>query len=102
MSTGMPPRAFYRVFDARRPGGLHPAAPVRQQENRTTPAPGASSQLDATRVEQFLALQRDLLLGTGDPATLPDRLVQSVALFLGVRGAAVSSVEDGRYRVLGA
>ena len=53
-------------------------------------------------MEQFLALQRDLLLGTGDPATLPDRLAQSVALFLGVRGAAVSSFEDGRYRVLGA
>jgi signal transduction histidine kinase len=65
------------------------------------PATGTSSALDATRVEQFLALQRDLLLGSGDPATLPDRLAQSVALFLGVRGAAVSSFEDGGYRVLG-
>jgi signal transduction histidine kinase len=71
---------------------------VRQQENR--PADAAAA-LDAIRVEQFLDLQSALLLPSGDPETLPDRLVQGVATFLGVAGAAVGVVQDGVYRVLG-
>jgi signal transduction histidine kinase len=75
---------------------------VRQQENRV--AEGAATShpvpLDAIRVEQFLDLQSALLLPTGDPETLPDRLVQGVATFLGVAGAAVGHVQDGLYRIL--
>ncbi len=69
---------------------------MRQQENRV--AEGAS--FDAVRVEQFLELQRDLLLASGDPDTLPDRLVQRLALFLGATGAAVGIIQDDHYRVL--
>jgi len=61
-----------------------------------------ASALDATRVEQFLVLQRELLLATDDPDSLPDRLAQGVALFLGVPGAAVCVTDDERYRVVGA
>ena len=56
--------------------------------------------LDSIRFEQFLDLQSDLLLPTGDPDTLPDRLVQGVATFLGVAAVAVGVVQDGLYRVL--
>ena len=55
---------------------------------------------DATRVEQFVELQRDLLLVGGDPETLPERLVQRTALFLGVAGAALGVLQDGRYTLL--
>ncbi len=55
---------------------------------------------DALRVEQFVDLQRDLLLVSGDPETLPERLVQRTALFLGVAGAAVGVLQDGLYTVL--
>jgi signal transduction histidine kinase len=77
---------------------------VRQQENRAADAGVASApvRLDATRLEQFLDLQSALLLPTGDPDTLPDRLVQAVATFLGVTGAAVGVAQDGVYRVLAA
>jgi len=73
---------------------------VRQQQNGPTRT--RASALDATRVEQFLVLQRELLLATDDPDALPDRLAQSVALFLGAPGAAVCMTEDDRYRVVGA
>jgi signal transduction histidine kinase len=75
---------------------------VRQQENRLAePAPSPHPvTLDAIRVEQFLDLQSALLLPTADPETLPDRLVQGVATFLGVAGAAVGVVQDGLYRLL--
>jgi len=56
--------------------------------------------LDALRIEQFLDLQRDLLLTTDDPQRLAERLVQGVAIFLGVSGAAVGVVQDGAYHVL--
>jgi len=69
---------------------------VRQQENRVAAPPS----LDTVLVEQFLDLQRDLLLASGDPETLPDRLVQRLALFLGAVGAAVGVIHEGRYRVL--
>ena len=49
---------------------------------------------------QFVDLQRDLLLVSGDPETLPERLVQRTALFLGVAGAAVGVLHDGLYSVL--
>jgi signal transduction histidine kinase len=77
---------------------------VRQQQNHTTdPWPsGGLSALDALRIEQFLAFQRDVLLAGGDPATLGERLVQWVTILLGIRGALVSVVADGAYRVLGA
>ena len=73
---------------------------MKQQQNAATH--GHASALDATRVEQFLVLQRELLLATDDPDSLPDRLAQGVALFLGVPGAAVCVTDDERYRVVGA
>jgi signal transduction histidine kinase len=75
---------------------------VRQQENRTSSASSSATgaSFDAIRLEQFLDLQRDVLLATGDPETLPERLVQRVAVLLGVAGAAVGVVHEGRYRVL--
>src|SRR4029077_3485133 len=78
------------------------AAPVRQQENRATDGRAPASSLDAIRLEQFLALQQDLLLAARDPDTMPERLVQWVGVFLGVRGAVVCAIDDDRYRVLGA
>lgn len=59
-------------------------------------------QLDSTRLEQFLELQREWLLWPGDPERLPARLVQGVATLLRASGAAVGVVEDGTYRVLAA
>jgi signal transduction histidine kinase len=56
--------------------------------------------LDVVRLEQFLDLQRHLLTATEDADTLPERLAQRVAIFLGVAGAAIGIVEDGTYRVL--
>jgi signal transduction histidine kinase len=75
---------------------------VRQQENRLAEAASAPHpvSLDAIRIEQFLDLHSQLLLPTGDPETLPDRLVQGVASFLGVAAAAVGTVQDGLYRIL--
>ena len=55
---------------------------------------------DALRVEQFVALQRDLLLVSADPEALPQRLVQRAALFLGVTGAAVGVLREGSYVLL--
>ena len=55
--------------------------------------------LDPVRLEQFLDLGRDLLLGA-DPDALPERLAQGIALFLGVCGAAVGLVENGSYGVV--
>src|SRR5262245_4556397 len=98
MSTDIPRPLVY----ARRLAGLHPPARVRQQENRVFDAPSSSAgaPFDAIRLAQFLDLQRDVLLATGDPETLPERLVQRVAVLLGVPGAAVGVVQDGRYHVL--
>ena len=62
-------------------------------------SPG-SPRVDNTRLEQFLALQREWLLWPGDPERLPARLVQGVATLLRSRGAAVGVVEDGSYRIL--
>ncbi|HTD27365.1 MAG TPA: hypothetical protein VK649_10315, partial [Candidatus Elarobacter sp.] len=75
---------------------------MRQQENELAAAarPALAAPFDALRVEQFVELQRDLLLVSGDPETLPERLVQRTALFLGVAGAAVGVLQDGLYTVL--
>jgi len=75
---------------------------VRQQENELAAAarPEPVAPFDALRVEQFVDLQRDLLLVSGDPETLPERLVQRTALFLGVAGAAVGLLQDGLYTIL--
>src|SRR5437016_8057230 len=103
MSTDMRPPVRLTVrIDARRLGGLHPPPPVRQQENELAAAarPEPVAPFDALRVEQFVDLQRDLLLVSGDPETLPERLVQRTALFLGVAGAAVGVLQDGLYTVL--
>src|SRR5207245_357438 len=54
----------------------------------------------ALRVEQFVELQPALLLVSGGPETLRERLVQRTALFLGVAGAAVGVLQDGLYTVL--
>jgi hypothetical protein len=56
--------------------------------------------LDLIRFEQFLELQRDLLLATDHPAGVPDRLVQALAVFFRLAGAAVGVVRAGRYRIL--
>jgi hypothetical protein len=56
--------------------------------------------LDLARFEQFLELQRDLLLATDHPERLPDRLVQALSVFLRLAGAAVGVVQDGMYRIL--
>jgi len=75
---------------------------VRQQENRLRreEAAAGGSPFDAIRLEQFLALEHDVLVAAGDPATLSDRLAQAVTVFLGVAGAAVGVVDGGVYRVL--
>ena len=74
---------------------------MRQQENELAAAvPPQAPPFDALRVHQFVDLQRDLLLVSGDPERLPERLVQRTALFLGVAGAAVGVLQDGLYTVL--
>jgi signal transduction histidine kinase len=75
---------------------------VRQQkitlpEATSEPRPPS---LDPIRVEQFLDLQRDLLVTSADPEGLAPRLVQRFAVFLRVPGAALGAVRDGCYRVL--
>jgi signal transduction histidine kinase len=57
--------------------------------------------LDPVRVEQFLALQHGLF-DTPDVDTLPDRLAQAIATFVGVDGAAVGVLDDDVYRLLAA
>jgi GAF domain-containing protein len=69
------------------------------ERHRSTPSPAVP--LDAIRVEQFLDLQRELLCTGGPGEELPDRLVQGVAIFFRVAGAAVGVMQDGLYRVLG-
>jgi signal transduction histidine kinase len=61
---------------------------------------GFPGSLDGVRLAQFLDLQRGLLLTGGDPDRLPERLVQGIAVFLGIAGAALGIVQDGTYRLL--
>ena len=70
---------------------------MRQQENELAAAarPEPVAPFDALRVEQFVDLQRDLLLVSGDPETLPERLVQRTALFLGVALLALGCSGSG-------
>ena len=56
--------------------------------------------LDALRLEQFIDLQRGLIVSACDPEILAERLVQGATLLLRVNGAAVGMVADGRYRLL--
>jgi hypothetical protein len=56
--------------------------------------------LDVLRLEQFLDLQRQLLLRTATPEQLPDRVVQAVGTFLRSAGVAVGVVRNGFYRIL--
>lgn len=72
------------------------------QSAATVPLQPGILPLDPTRLEQFLDLQQSLLVPGDAPDTLPDRLAQGVALFLGLTGAAVGLMEDGGYVVLGA
>jgi len=76
-------------LEAKRDAERHPTV-------ASPPAP-----LDAIRVEQFLDLQRELLFTGSHRHDLPDRLVQGVAIFFRVAGAAVGIMEGGLYRVLG-
>jgi len=72
---------------------------VKQQKTLEAAALGTDSPpLDVVRLEQFLDLQQSLF--SGDADGLAERLVQAVAVFLRVGGAAVGIVEDGRYRLL--
>ena len=72
---------------------------MKQQKTLEAAALGADSPpLDVVRLEQFLDLQQSLF--SGDADGLAERLVQAVAVFLRVGGAAVGIVEDGRYRLL--
>src|SRR5207249_4421823 len=93
--------------DARRLGGLHPPPPVRQQENEpaAAPRPGAMAPFDATRVEQFVELQRDLLLVGGDPtgalhlvaaatAPLTDRGLELGRALAGLAGVALTNARQ--------
>jgi signal transduction histidine kinase len=64
------------------------------------PLRGTGASLDGIRMEQFLDMQRELLLGAGDPEGLPGRLVQRLALFLGAAGAVIGVLQEGRYRLL--
>src|SRR5438477_13163355 len=82
-------------IDPRRQRGLHPALAVKQQKTLEAAALGADSPLDVVRLVQFLDLQQSLF--SGDADSLAERLVQAVAVFLRVGGAAVGIVEDGRY-----
>src|SRR5437879_13911488 len=83
----------------RRQRGLHPALAVKQQKTLEAAALGTDSPpLDVVRLEQFLDLQQSLF--SGDADALAKRLVQAVAVFLRVGGAAVGTVQDGRYRLL--
>jgi hypothetical protein len=68
-------------------------------ERGAAPPPPPPS-FDPVRLEQFLELQRELLLLPDHPDVLPDRLVQAVAVFLGAGGAAVGVVRGGVYRIL--
>jgi len=61
---------------------------------------GRTAALDAIRVQQFVDLQRELLLAAGQSDDLPDRLVHGVATFLGVPGAALGLVQGQSYRLL--
>jgi signal transduction histidine kinase len=70
------------------PGEAAPGATL-----RATGVPGA-------RLEQFLALQQDLLLSPDDAELLPRRLVRAVAAFFRARGVALGLLEEGRYRVV--
>lgn len=80
-----------RVYDALKKLEAERATPARE-----------SAPLDTTRVEQFVDLQRRLLVDAADmdPDELPARLVHSVATFVGVAGAAIGVVEGGAYRLL--
>jgi signal transduction histidine kinase len=75
---------------------------VRQQQKAVRDAPGEleDGPLDPIRVEQFLALQQSLLAADVEPDTLPGRLVQAVAIFLSLPGAAIGVLRDGLYDVL--
>jgi hypothetical protein len=71
------------------------------EAERAAPAPAAAP-LDPLRVEQFMDLQRSLLLdaASGRTEDLPDRLVHRVATFVGASGAAIGVVRLGAYRLL--
>lgn len=76
---------------------------MKQPESALGSAPaGPPASVDAVRIEQLLDLQRDLLLPGPDPASLPGRLAQGAVLLLGVAGAAVGLLENGRYALLAA
>lgn len=86
-----------RVYDA-----LKKLEADRSHLTTAAPATPAASPagLDAIRLEQFVDLQRGLLLAGARAPDLPDRLVHGVATFLDVQGAALGLVEGRAYRVL--
>jgi hypothetical protein len=80
-----------RVYDALKKLEAERAAP-----------PPEPVKLDAVRLEQFVDLQRSLLLAasTGGIDDLPEQLVHRVATFVGASGAAIGTVAEGSYQLL--
>jgi hypothetical protein len=73
---------------------------LKRLENDRARAAVPGAPLDVLRLEQFLDLNRRLLLRTESPERLPDRIVQAVGTFLRTGGVAVGLVRDGFYRIL--
>jgi hypothetical protein len=70
------------------------------EAERTPSASSSAVVIDTVRVEQFIDLQRHLLLAANAPDDLADRLVHQVATFLDVPGAAVGMVQGRTYHLL--
>jgi hypothetical protein len=70
-----------------------------EAERASSPSSSAVA-IDTVRVEQFIDLQRGLLLAADAPDDLAGRLVHQVATFLDVPGAAVGMVQGRTYDVL--
>jgi hypothetical protein len=72
------------------------------ESERTVSAGAVPRALDTVRLEQFLDLQSDLVRTARDAAAFAERLAHRITVVLGVAGAAIGVVHDGRYRLLGA
>jgi GAF domain-containing protein len=73
---------------------------LKRLETERARAASPLAPLDMLRLEQFLDLQRQILLRTEHPDRLPDRIVQAVGIFIRTAGVAIGVVRDGLYRIL--